>query len=102
MCRVTARDCFTSNQGNTSMKQLALAFLLAIGVASSALACNSAGQGCGPGPGDGGGGGIIPGRAPTIAAAPAPIAGAGILYLVAAAGGAYAVRRWRSTSKNKL
>jgi hypothetical protein len=80
------------------MKQLALAFLLAIGVASSAVACNSAGQDCGPGPGDGGG--VIPGRAPTIAPAPAPIAGVGLGYLVLA-GGYYAVRRWRSTS-NKL
>jgi hypothetical protein len=76
------------------MKQLALAFLLAIGVASSALACNSAGQGCGDG------GGLPPGG-PNIKEAPAPIAGAGLGYLVLA-GCYYAVRRWRSTSKNKL
>jgi hypothetical protein len=56
---------------------------------NAAFACNSAGQGCGGGP------------PPNIQPAPAPVAGGGILYLIGA-GGYYAVRRWRSTSKNKL
>jgi hypothetical protein len=69
---------------------------LAVFTSPAFAACNSAGIGCGP-PGGGG----MPGGGPGPTPAPAPIAGAGILYLVAA-GGYYAVRRWRSTSKNKL
>jgi hypothetical protein len=53
-------------------------------------------SGCGSGSGSPGGGG-----GPDIKPAPAPIAGAGLIY-VALAGGYYAVRRWRSTGKNKF
>jgi len=75
-----------------------LAWTISLNMPASAQSCpvGTPIGGCGDG-----GGGLPPGG-PSIQPAPAPIAGAGLLYLVAAAGGGYVLRRWRSTSKNKL